>query len=630
MRGFDPSNISPGDIIDDFKIVEIVATGGSSTTFRATSRTLARDVALKFIHPVVFSGEDEAIEAARVDATRVARLEHPGIAPVFAAGLHEGGLYVASAMPKGSTLAELGAARSITPVDTARVLLDVAAALDAAHEQGVVHRDLRPESITVDRWGHGVVRDFGVTRTSGRTGLLTRAEILDSLRFTAPEIVLGRAAIPASDVYGLAAIAVWCLTGAPPYRDRPAAEYVVFRTSASPPVLYLADGTPVDEINAALASAMAVEPAARPEPARFAAALQEAVARLPAPAREAGSPLTASEAREAPPAPPPPAALPVFAEPAAAAGIPQPSAPTRAEHRRPVPPAPATIAEPAPWGTYAACAMVAVTVGLGGLLVGRAQAPAPAAPIQSGAFAVDTGDTWVAVGTGGPRAKFAGARLTGRPGETATVGVVADARLPGDPVPAELLPDAGMKPRPASSAGIPLVTYEAPGSIVVARPTSRGTIVAMCTGSRTPGRCASLVVNATGAGRALPVVAAEPVSQRLREAMTAIEQATGIASAEFEGDAPAQAGAAGRLASALREAASGLQIEGVDRGTAGELERLRAALTEQAGALEELGGAIDRESDVAFDAASDLARAGRRKLRQSLAAFERAGYPVQR
>jgi serine/threonine protein kinase len=283
--------IAPGEVIDGFEILEVVAVGGSSTTFRATHQALAREVAFKFVHPGVFAGDDAGFDAARADAIRVARLEHPAIAPVFAAGRHRDGLYVASALPKGRTLEELAAGRAIAPADVAPVLVNIGDALAEAHAQGVVHRDLRPACITVDRWGHGVLRDFGVTRASGRTGLLTRVQILDSLRYTAPEVVLGRPASPASDVFALAAVAVCCLTGLPPYRDRPPGEYVVARTTAPPPALLRPDGSPATEVNAVLAAAMASDPDDRPAPAAFAAALSEALAALPAELRDAVTPL---------------------------------------------------------------------------------------------------------------------------------------------------------------------------------------------------------------------------------------------------------------------------------------------------------------------------------------------------
>jgi hypothetical protein len=173
-----------------------------------------------------------------------------------------------------------------------------------------------------------------------------------------------------------------------------------------------------------------------------------------------------------------------------------------------------------------------------------------------------------------------------------------------------------------------MVSYPAAGSRVVARPTTKGTIVALCSGS-TVERCAALVTRADGAGRNIAVTASPAVIAGLRTCMTAITRATRVASAELRGSRIQRSGAASRLAAAVRDAATGLEVAGLDRGTAAQLDALRTALTDQAGALEDLGGAIDRRSDVAFDAATDLVRASRRRLTASLAAFRRAGYPVQ-
>ena len=120
---------------------------------------------------------------------------------------------------------------------------------------------------------------------------MTRVQILESLRFTSPEVVLGQPATPASDVFGLAAVAVCCLTGMPPYRDRPTGEYVVYRTTAPPPALVLPDGGPATEINAVLAVALASDPQIRPEPVAFAAGLSDALAALPDAVCGAGTPL---------------------------------------------------------------------------------------------------------------------------------------------------------------------------------------------------------------------------------------------------------------------------------------------------------------------------------------------------
>ena len=124
---------------------------------------------------------------------------------------------------------------------------------------------------------------------------MTRAQLLDSLRYTAPEVLLGKPASAASDVFALASVAVCSLTGSPPYRDRPPGEYVVFRTTAPAPTLVSPDGVPATEINAVLSAAMAQDPAARPSPAAFAAALSDAIAQLPPDLHDAGSPLAATD-----------------------------------------------------------------------------------------------------------------------------------------------------------------------------------------------------------------------------------------------------------------------------------------------------------------------------------------------
>ncbi len=617
MSSPDLIRIAPGDVVDDFEIGELIAEGGSSATFRATHRTLAREVALKFVYPAVFADDRAAIEAAQAGARRVARLEHPGIAPVFAAGSHEGGLYIASSMPKGRTLADLGARRAITPVEAAKVLADVAAALQAAHEQGVVHRDLRPDCITMDRWGNGVVHDFGVTRTSGRTGLLTRAEILESMRYTAPELVLGKPAAPASDVYGLAAVAVWCLTGAPPYSDRRPAEYVLFRTTAPAPVLADAEGTPAAELNAVLAAAMALDPAARPGPLELATALTDAVAALPAGVRGEGCPLTASEVAVADSPPPPAQARPG----AAISG----QDTTRIEHRRPLPPKPDAQSGPVPWATWVACAMVALSIGLAGLLAGRASVPEPGPPVRVGAFTLDAGDTWTRSTAPAP----GGVQLSGAAGESVTLAVADDVRLPGDPLAASLLPDRKATPRAATSGTTGLVTYTGTGARVVARPTTESTLFAVCSEATSAGRCTALVVHAKGPGKDLPVLASGPVSEQLHDMLKAVEQAIGVAAVDFRGERSKRATAAQGLSSEIADAVSGFSAKGVDPGTAAVIARLTKALTQQARGLEDLANALDKDSSAAFGSAAADIRAGHRKSVAVLDEFKRAGYAVR-
>jgi hypothetical protein len=573
---------------------------------------------LKFVYPSAFSDDTDAIDTARADASRVARLEHPGVAAVYAAGTYEGGLYVASSLPKGRTLGELGARREITPAQTAGVLADVADALKDAHEQGVVHRDLRPDCISMDRWGHGVVRDFGVTRTSGRTGHVTRAEILESLRYTAPELVLGRPATAATDVYGLAAVAVWCLTGSPPFRDRPPSEYVLFLTSAAPPILTTADGAPATEISRAIAAAMALDPAERPEAVAFASALADAVADLPASLRNAGSPLLAAEA---------PALSPLAKQ--VPAPPPGGSDATRVEHRRPLPVQADSEQGSVHWTTYLLCAMVAATAGLAAFFAGGLTKPEPVAPVAVGKFTIALGDTWHRA-TAAAGASTAGVRLVGAPGETMTLRVTGDKRLPGDPVPAAMLGDPKAKPRHARSGSTQLVTYATGHGLVVARPTTKGTLFAVCSKPTPSQRCDALVVRAKGPGKSVPVTPAKALTERLPAAMKEIDQAIAYASIAFNGKRAEHANAAAKLANTLEQVGGTLALKDLDPGTAAALARMSKALGAEGVAAHELATAIDTASKSRFAQAKLVIRDGERELALTLGALQRAGYAVAR
>lgn len=609
----DAIRLAPGDRVDDFEIVGVLAEGGTSTTYRARSAALERDVVLKYFRAAAFAGEAEALSASRTDVSAVARLEHPGIAAVYAAGQHAGGLYVASALPSGESLAERGAARVITPDEAVRSVTELADALAYAHGAGVLHRDLRPECVSISRWGNATLRDFGVTRASGRTGVLTRAEVLESLRYTAPEIILGKPATPASDVYSLASLAVWALTGAAPFHDRPASEFVVFKTSAAPPTLADSAGHAHHALSAAIARGMAIDPGERPSPTEFAAELAAAVGQLPAEARGQGVPFIALEGGAG-------------ARPSADEGAPAPARDqTRVEHRRPVRTPEIATAAPVSWTAYAAAVTVALIVGLAAVGIGRVTAPKPQAPVAVGSFAVRPAEGWTVASRGEQ------VELTKLGGGSATLAVTSG-RLPGDPVAASDLAAVSQtrapKPQASASGRLPLVVYRLEEAVIIARPTTAGALWARCTGI-TDGACTALVANAEARGKPVPVVPDAGVAGALRDTLGKVQQETGVALAEMEGSRKQQAAAAARLSTSLREHAGALKVDGADPGTAAALEPIGQALARQAAALEDFGDALDRRSEAAQEGARKAARATQRALRTALAKFERAGYPVE-
>lgn len=619
MATRDASDLTGGATFDRFEIVAVLTRGASSTTYRARQEGLGREVALKVFRPSVFAGDEEMLAEARREATRVARLEHPGIAATYVAGVEEGCLFIAGTLLDGDTFEELVVRRAITPADTAQMAEQVGAALGYAHAQGIVHRDLRPGCIVRDRWGHAVVRDFGLARASGRTGHLTQAQVLASLRHTAPELLLGRPVAPATDVYGLASTVVWCLSGQPPFGDRPTAEYLMHRASAPAPRISVPGGHDVSAVQAVLDGAMAVDPDARPGLEAFVADLGSALGALDPGLRSAASPFSVSEGGPVQEAAA--GAAPVAAVPEGA---------TRVEHRRPLPPKPQEASGRRRWEFYAAGATVALASAAAAFGVARLTLPEAPAPLQVGPASTPLGDTWTRAAGGTPQAQLPdGVNLRGQRDESATVGWLPPTNPPGDPLFATARGNDVKRAVPARAGGVEVVRYEGGDSLVIARPTTKGSAVAACSRDTPVERCAALVTNANVPGKALAVSPSEAVQRALATTMIELEKAAGVASAALLGEKEERASGAREHGAALRKAATGLELKGVDPGTAKALTGVRRALLDQAEGLDALSEAIDRRSDARVRAARKEIRDGEDALRVALRAFRRAGYPIQ-
>jgi serine/threonine protein kinase len=151
----------PGDRYD---IREPIGHGGMGTVYRASDRTLGREVALKVLRADV-AGEDAAIRLER-EARILARLEHPGIVPVHDVGtLADGRVYYVMKLVRGERLHDF--ARGVSRADVLRVLQRVCETVGFAHAQGVVHRDLKPSNIMVGGFGEALVLDWGIARIRG-------------------------------------------------------------------------------------------------------------------------------------------------------------------------------------------------------------------------------------------------------------------------------------------------------------------------------------------------------------------------------------------------------------------------------------------------------------------------------
>jgi hypothetical protein len=241
-----------------------IATGGMGAVYRAHDERLGRMVAIKVPSDAI--AEDATARARfRREAVSAARIHHPNVALVYDVGEHRGRPFMVMELVPGGTV-EDRLARGRPPRATALAWIgQTAAALDAAHAAGVVHRDVKPANLLLDAEGRVKVADFGIARVVGERGAtLTEAgTVLGSSGYASPEQAQGLPATPASDVYALGGVAFELLTGERPFAPRTGVAELTAHAYAPVPSARERDPDVPPGVDAVLARALAKDPAAR-------------------------------------------------------------------------------------------------------------------------------------------------------------------------------------------------------------------------------------------------------------------------------------------------------------------------------------------------------------------------------
>jgi serine/threonine protein kinase len=210
--------------IGKYKILEEIGRGGFAVVYKARDTELDRIVALKVLHPY-WTADPDFVTRFRREARAAARLRHPHIVTVYEASEAEGQLYIAMEYLPGRTLGELLEAERVLPLERAlRILEQIADALDHAHAQGVVHRDVKPANVAVEETEQGLqvtLMDFGLVKAmAGSSALTSQGTLLGSPEYMAPEQADPERAAeigPAADRYALGIVAYQMLTGRVPF-----------------------------------------------------------------------------------------------------------------------------------------------------------------------------------------------------------------------------------------------------------------------------------------------------------------------------------------------------------------------------------------------------------------------------
>ncbi|MGP4011651.1 serine/threonine-protein kinase [Streptomyces sp. 4N124] len=214
-----------GRQVAGYRIEREIGRGGMAVVYRARDLRLERTVALKLLAPEL-ARNDTFRRRFTHESRAAAAIDHPHIVPVFEAGETDGVLYIAMRYVAGSDLRHLLDRQGQLPPPTVlRIAAQIASALDAAHEHGLVHRDVKPGNILVSRGTdsdhpeHVYLTDFGLTKKSlSLTGFTTVGQFVGTLDYVAPEQISGKPVDGRCDVYGFACVVYECLAGRPPFR----------------------------------------------------------------------------------------------------------------------------------------------------------------------------------------------------------------------------------------------------------------------------------------------------------------------------------------------------------------------------------------------------------------------------
>ncbi|MGH2970191.1 MAG: protein kinase domain-containing protein, partial [Solirubrobacteraceae bacterium] len=252
-----------GDRLRSYAIEELLGRGGMGVVYRATDIRLGRPVALKLLSDKL--SRDESFRARFERESRLAAaIDHAHIVPVYEAGAAGGLLYIAMRYVDGSDLAAvLEREELLQPWRALDLVGQLASALDAAHERGLIHRDVKPSNALIARESgreHLYLADFGLTKSAGSHSVTATGQVMGTVLYMAPEVIRGEEPTAAADQYALGCVLYECLTGHVPFEGANEAAVIYGHLESPPPApSQRVTGLP-HELDAAVQRALAKHP----------------------------------------------------------------------------------------------------------------------------------------------------------------------------------------------------------------------------------------------------------------------------------------------------------------------------------------------------------------------------------
>jgi eukaryotic-like serine/threonine-protein kinase len=202
---------------DRYKILEIIGGGGMANVYLARDIILEREVAIKVLR-LDFANDEEFIKRFRREALSATSLDHPNIVSIYDVGEEDDIYYIVMEYVDGQTLKQyIQQHAPLTPEESIDIMMQLTSAISHAHQNGIIHRDIKPQNILIDRNKTVKITDFGIAMALSSTTITHTNSVLGSVHYLSPEQARGGIATEKSDIYALGIVMFELLTGRPPF-----------------------------------------------------------------------------------------------------------------------------------------------------------------------------------------------------------------------------------------------------------------------------------------------------------------------------------------------------------------------------------------------------------------------------
>jgi serine/threonine-protein kinase len=220
-----------------YRLISRIAIGGMGEVWKAHDPIILRDVAIKILKPE-YMGDPGFLERFRTEAKHAARVNHEGIANVYDYGEDAGSAFLVMELVPGDSLAKILEQRKFLPeLEVLDIVAQTARALYAAHQEGLVHRDVKPGNLLITPEGQVKITDFGIARVADQVSLTATGQVMGTVQYLAPEQATGKPATPSTDIYSLGIVAYEALAGKRPFTGENQMTIAMSQIKDAPPPL---------------------------------------------------------------------------------------------------------------------------------------------------------------------------------------------------------------------------------------------------------------------------------------------------------------------------------------------------------------------------------------------------------